>query len=255
MKQMNLVQKLPIGLSLACVMMMTSCSQEDVQTPEPEVMNERSESSMKLWTGYTLITPTLAKTNGPWGKNHFAEHWQRDVAAGSDNIQAYPAGTSSLKSLWGNDSYPFVKALPEIPGITDMRGILTVTTQTIVAAPLGVKSIGKTTIKNMVPGHKYQVKYYVACALPAETEQGKIPVFTDKVLVSLRYNAPGKTQFSGNYGITSLVGKHAEWVTQTITFTAEDTEVDFLFSASTKNPGQFSYAHIYVDNNSLKKVN
>jgi len=31
---MNLVQKLPIGLGLACLMIMSSCSKEDALTPQ-----------------------------------------------------------------------------------------------------------------------------------------------------------------------------------------------------------------------------
>lgn len=33
---MTLIQKLPVGLSLAACMMMSSCSQEDVQVAQPE---------------------------------------------------------------------------------------------------------------------------------------------------------------------------------------------------------------------------
>ncbi|WP_166444559.1 hypothetical protein [Dyadobacter bucti] len=260
MKKMNLVQKLPIGLSLACMMMMTSCSQEDVQTPEPEAAAPRTEASLRgIGGGILILQPELATTNAVWGNDRYADKWERYTYPGSGNPLMYPSGTSSLKSLWGDDSKPFVKALPEIPGIADMRGILTVTTNSIVADVIpGVSnatSVAKSTIKNLKPGQKYQIKYYVACAVPAQNAQGKIPVFAEKANVRLQYNASGKTQFSGNYGITSLAGKHAEWVAQTIIFTAEDTEVDFIFSSAVKNPGNYSYVHMYVDKNSMKKVN
>lgn len=259
MRTMNLVQKLPIGLSLACIMMMTSCSQEDVQTPAPESGAARTEASLRgIGGGILVLQPELAPTNAVWGSDRYADKWERYTYPGSADPSAFPAGTSSLKSLWGDDSKPFVKALPEIPGIADMRGILTVTTNSIIAeAVLGAsnsKSVSKTTIKNLTAGLKYQIKYYVACAVPAQNAQGKVPVIAEKVNVRLQYNAPGKTQFSGNY-ITNLAGKNAEWIPGTIVFTAEDTEVDFIFSSSVKNSGNYSYVHIYVDKNSMKKVN
>lgn len=253
---MNFVQKLPIGLSLACIMMMTSCSQDDVQNPAPEAGSVRTEASLRgIGGGPLVLQPELAGTNGPWGADRFADRWQVDACPGSGNPLDFPSGTSSLKSLWGNDATPFAKALPEIPGISDMRGVITVTTNTFMAttAP-GAKSIAKSTIKNLVPGQKYEIKYYVACAVPAQTVQGKIPSLTENVVVTLKYNAAGKTQFTGNH-ITSLAGKHSEWVAKTIIFTAEDTEVDFLFGASTKWAGQYTYTHLYVDKNSMKKVN
>jgi hypothetical protein len=256
---MNFVQKLPIGLGMACMMMMTSCSQENVQTPEPQVANERTEASLRgIGGGILVLQPELARTNGPWGVDRYADKWDRYTYPGSGNPVTYPSGTSSLKSLWGDDAKPFVKALPEIPGIIDMRGIVTVTTNStisdVVIGASNGKSVAKTTINNLTPGQKYQIKYYIACAVPAQNAQGNIPVIAEKAVARLQYNAPGKTQFSGNY-ITNLAGKHAEWIPGTIIFTAEDTAVDFIFSSSVKNPGNYSYVHMYVDKNSMKKFN
>lgn len=250
---MKLVQKLPVGLSLACMMMISSCSQQDVQTPAPESALQKTDATMRGIGEDVLNTPaSLATTNAPWGKNKYPEFWKRDVSAGSQDVQALPAGNSSLESLWGDDSKPFVQALEKIPGIPDMRGILTVTTNTNATTLSGAKAIGKTVITDLVPGQKYKVKYYVACAVPAETEQGMLPVFADKVNVSLRYQNP---QFGiENLSVTSLVGKHGIWVPVTATFTAYATQVDFLFSTSTANAGKYSYAHIYVDKNAIKKI-
>jgi hypothetical protein len=48
---MKLVQKLPATLAIACIMMMSSCSKEDVQTPEPQTAGSNSHSGLKTNAG------------------------------------------------------------------------------------------------------------------------------------------------------------------------------------------------------------
>ena len=159
---MNLVQKLQIGLGLAC-MMLSSCSKEDVQTPLP-LVNETTEHSglRDGGNGMEQLKPYFAPTIGQPGFNWYPTDWERNIGS-PDNLIELPTGTSNLTNLWGNPLAPWVKPLPTIPGVIDMRSMLTVIT---FRDPYNSrKSIVKTKIKNLKSGKKYAVSFFVAGSL------------------------------------------------------------------------------------------
>lgn len=94
---MNLVQKLPIGLGLACMMMLSSCSKEDVQVAEPHEasMAAVSEASLKV------RGPVLPSSQGTVTGN---------ANSNSGSLPGWSAlhvlGVSNFKYLLGDPSFP-----------------------------------------------------------------------------------------------------------------------------------------------------
>lgn len=250
---MNLVQKLPIGISLACVMMMSSCSKEDGLAPEPKTDGVTAHSNLKEVTGpgpVVITAGSFPSTNGPTGINIYPQNWGRSSTSGSNDVLAFPTGTSSLTHLWGDNNIPWVKPLQVIPGAQDPGSIVTVTTGTNLFTEFKEKSsVAKTTIKYLVPGKTYSITMYVANSIPKTPIAGKpIPVYANGVGMTMDF---GYFAFGELFDLT---GSNAVWVKKVIPFYAHHQEAEFRFWVVSSEKNGYSYGHIFVDKNSIKKL-
>ncbi|KAA0990861.1 hypothetical protein [Dyadobacter aurulentus] len=253
---MNLVQKLPIGLGLACMMMLSSCSKEDVSAPEPQVGGVNESSGLREETGGVVALPVFPSTIGATGFNIYPAHWKRVVIPNLNalTLNVLPTGTSTSTHLWGNASLPWTKAIQAINEVPNGSQIVTVTSSKSNFFYLTDHSAVKTTIKNLKPGKKYSLTFYVASThknvVPAPFTSG----YAKEAGISLSYSGPNGS-FSKAYYV-DLNNKEAVWVSKTIIFdTIGATEVDFGFACASAKDGEYSYANIFVDKNSIKEVN
>src|SRR5215217_2226130 len=97
---MNLVKQLPVALGLAGLMMMSSCSKDDVQAPEPVTSQNTSSHMRGVGIGFK---PIISPTYGPAGLNLHPDGWERDLTA-SNYLIGLPSGTSTLTHLFGNEA-------------------------------------------------------------------------------------------------------------------------------------------------------
>jgi hypothetical protein len=244
---MNLAQKLPLGLALACCMMMSSCSQEDVQVAGPETIS--STSNLKV-----ASLPAIPTTNGPSGNNKFASGWKKLVMSSPDDLQLYVAGTSNKNGLWGNAFFPWSKPLPNNFAITNF---VTFTRQKNVLANYGTYSAVQTKITGLIPGKKYAVTFNVASTI--RTISGEPTQYSPGVVVDILGTlspsplGPGTT-------VVDLTNKEAEWVTKTITFQAVSSETlvniqPYADSNYFNSHNKFlHYCHVFVDQNAITEV-
>jgi hypothetical protein len=240
---MKLVQKLPIGLAIAC-MMFSSCSKEDVQTPTPKAESTNTSSNLKVEaTGAPFISSTKWNT----GINILPPNWDRNVVGYSSNQVSFPAGVSDIYRLWGNLSNPFVQSLSLIPGATNIGSFITVTTKG--TASNAAKSSVKTKIRNLTPGKKYALTVYVSSTLPKGVPGEPSPTFAKKCLLKLSSAAASQDV------VVDLTNYKFCWVQKIITFTATSTQMDFAFSASPEFPGQYACAHLFVGYSAVEQVN
>ncbi|MCF0049387.1 hypothetical protein LXM25_04920 [Dyadobacter sp. LJ53] len=233
---MNLVKQLPIGLSLACLMMMSSCSKEDAAvTPAQQQEQGNIHSSHK---GVTYVSPLFSPTIGSVGKEVYPAGWEAYSFGPGEADPLIPAGTSSLTHLWGEGIYPWEKPLPPVPTAPNANSVITVS----MYGSINDISYAGTKIKNLTPGKKYTITFYVA---------------TTKLKGA--YTTP--QQYANNMHVilnaksvqVSLKGKEATWVPQTITFDAVSNEAVFNFFP-TGEIGSYAYAHVFVDQNSIKEL-
>jgi hypothetical protein len=239
---MNLVQKVSVGLSLASLMMMSSCSSNDVQAPQPEMGNRRSEANLR---GGLVVLPYIAPTNGPTGYDVYPNGWARISLPNSPVVATAPTGVSSLTKAFGNPGlgYSWTKPLPQIPSAPGANSILTFSTTATNFSQIEKRSIVQTTIKNLQVGQKYSVEYYGATTTISSPVAGQ--GYAKGITVSLGYPSISK--------YLDLSGKEAEWIKGNFSFTALAPETTIDFSAISEG-GNFAYAHIYVDASSIKKV-
>jgi hypothetical protein len=247
---MDVVKKLSIGLSLTCMMMLSSCSKEDVLVPEAQV-GEVNESSALKTADLLGVVPVLPSTLGSTGFNVYPTGWERLAAGYSTDLQAFPTGTSNLSYMWGSALLPWAKPLPQIPGVQNIGSIVTITTSRSTSAnSTGERSGVKTVIRNLKPGKKYTYTFYVASTVRNIAQVPFVPAYAKQAYV---ITSPSDGHSFATY--IDLEGKNAQWVKQTVTFNAEDSQASLAFSGSTAQEGQIAYAHIFVDRNSIKQVN
>jgi hypothetical protein len=239
---MKLVQKLPIGLGIVC-MMLSSCSKEDVQTPVPKAESVNTSSNLKV----DAAAPSISSTKGYAGINILPANWGRNAVGYSNNQVAYPTGVSNIKNLWGDPSTPFEQSLSLIPWAPNITSFITVTTTG--TWNNASKSSVKTKIQNLTIGKKYSLTVYVSSSLPKGVSGVASPTFAKTGLLSVR-SAAGFQK--ANVDLTSY--KNC-WVQKIFTFTASSSQMDFAFSASPALPGQYSCAHLLVTDNAIKQVN
>lgn len=250
---MTLIQKLPLGLALAACMMMSSCSQEDVQVAKPEQTNLSSNS--KVAAG-----PYIAPTAGWAGDHVFAPGWNKCIESSPDNKQVNSAGTSTITSLWGNLFQPWIKALP-LPGANagnNQGNFVTFVVQRNVLdnSPAGTASKVETKITNLQPGKKYAVTLKLASTI--KMRNGKQTQYAKTVNVDIAGTV--NPDLGNGITTTDLTGKEAEWVTRTITFVAPDTELTMYVRATVSQAYNdthdkfLMYAHVYVPQNAIVEV-
>jgi hypothetical protein len=258
---MNLVQKLPIGFGLACLMILGSCSKEDAAEPQPQKLegNENSglrgglEADPNEPPGGWDVLPFLAATAGQTGLNSYPLNWERKVGSYSNDLQAHPSGLSSFTHLWGGQGQPLQSSLALIPGVANTNSALTFSTATSEIFGLSKRAAITTKIKQLKPGKEYIIKFFVATTIPQQVGATTvIPKYAKAVLVNL-INANGLgSNNTYSYDVSSTKNN---WVPQSIKIKPGDSEVELSVSALTAGAGQFSYAHIFVDKNSIKEVN
>ncbi|MGX5853491.1 hypothetical protein ACWKW6_07595 [Dyadobacter jiangsuensis] len=243
---MTLIQKLPLGLALAACMMMSSCSQEDVQVAGPEAYKAVTLSKLKV-----ASTPVIETTNGPAGNNVFASGWLKLVTFIPDNLKWFAAGTSSLTHLWGNQSLPWFK--PLAPPAQNATGIITFTQQKNFVVANGTMSQVYTYIKNLTPGKKYAVKVYGATTIAALN--GKTTQYGNGIMFQLE----GTTD-PGFHVEIDLQQKQAEWVGKTIVFEALQDQVLVRISPNSSNsyfqstPKFYHFLHVFVGSDAIKEL-
>lgn len=250
---MNLVQKLPIGLGLACLMLMSSCSKEGVQTPEP-VKSERGDQSMRGIPPILTAAPNMPATYGPTGSNVLPTGWQRDLTY-SNNLVELPIGTSNLTHLFGKEGLPWETPLLPIPNVPNATSILTLSTHAKSTwsdnhLSTNQRSAVETKIKNLVPGKFYSVDFYVASTICKLAQNNFTKAYADEVEVSLR-DSNGKLGTPTGIGFDII--NPTKWIKASMIIEAKGTEQIISFTAYTENPGEFAYAHIFVNNNSVKE--
>ncbi|MCE7067346.1 hypothetical protein [Dyadobacter sp. CY326] len=240
---MNLVKKLPIGLGLACLMMMSSCSKEDAAvSPSSPQASEQMYSSHK---GVTYVFPFFSPTIGATGKGSYPAGWGN---LSEDDKLGFPAGTSSLTNLWGESALPWEKPLPAIPSAPNANSV--VTTYNITESVLHDfqnHSVAGTTIKNLVAGKKYAITFYASTTKLKGPSQS-VQDYASGIQVRLFAGANKILQTEINF-----TGK-AEWVAKTINFVASGDEITFKFNPTSSSQFTETYAHLFVDHNSIKEL-
>lgn len=246
---MNLLKKLPIGLGLACLMMLSSCSEDALQTTDP--LEGRKSSSLREGQegGGIMVLPSFPTTNGATGNSVYATRWERDILTSPDNLLMLPTGSSSFTHLWGNSNYPWTKPLPAVPGATNPASIATITTNSNTWSPNGKRSAVKTKLRYLKPGKKYAITFRVATTQFNGHLLPFVAAYAKQVYVVRSYSTGAVADY------IDLTGKQAVWVDKTITFIAEETEMKISFSAINANAGEYAYAHIFVDKSAIQEVN
>lgn len=246
---MNLIQKLPLGLALACCMMVSSCSQEDVA--EPQAGKAGTHSNLK-----TTAAPSIPTTAGWAGDRVFAPGWAKLMEASPDNKQLYASGTSTTTALWGNVFLPWIKPLPspvQLAGNNSGNFVTFMAQRKVLTSGAETSSGVVTKISNLQPGKKYAVTFKFASTI--RMKNGEPTQYASAVAV----NTGG--MIGGNCGpntvIIDITGKEAEWVAKTIVFQAQSTEAEVYFRPA-KTP-QFDalyekylcYLHVFVPQNAV----
>lgn len=235
---------LSLGIGVACfstMLFLSSCSKEEAQIPPPE--SAGTNQSAGLRSGVLNVTPSIPVTDGPTCQECFAPGWGRKNFGTPvpNDAQKRPAGTSNLKFLWGNTSYPWIKPLPATatPG-----SIITVTSYKH-HNPFELRSSQVITkIKHLKPGKDYSVTFQVATT--AIKLYGYNTGYSKAVYVYLP---------SGPSMKVDLVGFEAKWITKTMVFTAIGTEADLVFGAGVPDNEDYTFANIFVGKNAVKQLN
>jgi hypothetical protein len=238
---MKLVQ-LSIALSFAGALMLSGCSKEDVQVPEPKSESVNTNSNLKTESAIPFIQNTNNNYQGE-GFSFLASGWQRNNEGFSSNAALYPVGTSTRTYLWGETS--FLNTMPVIPWITDIS-LITVTTY---GSAKSSKSAVKTKITGLIPGKKYSLTVYVGSNLPKPISGKPIPTYAKSCVLTL--GNPTSTQEI----FVDMSNSYYNWIQKVITFTASSATMDFGFSASPGQSGQYAYAHLLVPYGAIKKFN
>jgi hypothetical protein len=200
--------------------------------------------------------PYLATTSGGTGFAIHPKDWERGTAT-SNNILGLPTGTSSLTHLFGNAGYPWKKSLPPIPTAEHAGSFLTVTshskyTSDNLLANSDKRSSVTTKLKNLEPGKLYQFTVYGASTICKVAQNGYEPGYATMLVLKVY---PSKNYNGSAYNTLPLLGLQAGWWPREIMFKAEGTEATLEFSAYTDSDDRFTYGHLFVDENSIKKLN
>lgn len=239
---MNLVQKLPIALSVACAMMLSSCSQEDVQTPEPKVAESVNTHSSEKQD----LVPWIYGTKGYEGSNILPNFWERHNADVSDQGFA-PVGTSNRIYLWGASVFPFQPALPAIPGQPWNSFISTSSSSAVDSKKM---AIVKTTIGSLLVGKTYRLRVLVATATPKYAGIGAVPRYAKECEIRL---GDSKNGVSKSVKI-NFANKQNTWIEKDIYFEATDNKMTFFYRALPEKEGQTAWAHLFVGSGVIVKL-
>ncbi|NIJ55530.1 hypothetical protein [Dyadobacter arcticus] len=241
---MEIVQKLPAALAVACLMMLSSCSNDDALAPEPKVESVNTNSNLKV---DVVVAPSIFSTQWYTGIDILPSNWSRNVDGYSNDVVAYPVGISSVRNLWGDPSRPFVQELILVPWARNITTFITVKG----ASSWDTKKMSsvKTKIRNLKPGKKYALTVYVSSSIPKATYGVINASFAKKCLIKLGNTVASQEE------VVDLTSYKNCWVQKIITFTASGSEMDFAFSTSIDQYSAYAYAHLLVGDNALKQLN
>ncbi|WP_439557205.1 hypothetical protein [Dyadobacter sp.] len=240
---MKLVQKLPIALSLACMMILASCSKEEGQVlTASDVEGESSHSNLK-----ENMLPWIAPTKGYPGYNVLPNLWERYSSSSSaSDPTAFPVGISNPINLWGSTSSPFKQPLQAIPN-QPWSSFVTLTTSS--KTDLKKKSIVDTQIRFLTPGKTYQLTVYVSTAIPKWKGIGPIPTYAERCELWIAGPSVGMKTYSVNF-----TNKTNVWIKKVIVFEAKTPEMTFAASALPVKEGEHAWAHVFVGQDAIKQL-
>jgi hypothetical protein len=246
---MNLVQKLSTGLGLACLIFLSSCSKEDELSPQPKIEGVNANSNLKVDESklFNVKSPYLASTYGQTGFDIYPMDWKRDPIT-SNNLLGIPTGTSSLTHLFGNAGYPWMKALPKPIDTAHETSIITFTSHAKLnfsdyISNAGKRSTVSTTIKNLIPGKMYKLTYYGASTICKVAQNGYAQAYATAIFATVD-DSP--------VWVNALINNQAAWVPTHIVFQAVGFSATLRFTAYSPSDDEFTYAHVFVDKNSIK---
>ncbi|MCF2495461.1 hypothetical protein [Dyadobacter chenhuakuii] len=229
---MNLVQKLPIGLGLAFLMMMSSCSKEDTLQPGTVVTNE---SSNLREGGPVFSAYYLPSTDGPTCIGCAPKKWKLGDPARD--------ATSSLTAYGGNPFKKWVQPLSE-PS-TGPGSILTVVTD---AQGSGQAS---ADMENLIKGKKYKLTFSISTT--SIQEAGRASHFASHAYLSVKDNAT--TPYVNKYVIINL-DKTNQWITKTIEFEAKDNKQSVnLLTYNLLTEANLTYTNFHVGPDAVQQIN
>jgi hypothetical protein len=253
---MKLTQTLSIALCVVGALTFSSCSKEDVQTPQPQAGNVNEHSGAKTDAGEQAFLPEFPNTIASevnW--NLFPKDWQREAMLPA-NITGLPAGSSTLTSLWGHQmgwsvttDPHWVKPLPPISNNQIANSMVTITTFAKELDELAGKGGASTMLRNLKVGKTYTLTFYLATTTVSDMGVGSESACAKMAEVKI-YNMDG-THTSTHYPFN---GKEGEWLKKTITFKAKADKAKFYFSGLAPLGDKYSYIHMFVDNNSIKEL-
>ncbi|WP_157488210.1 hypothetical protein [Dyadobacter crusticola] len=249
---MNLVQKLPIGFGFVCMLMLSSCSKEDVQTPQPQITGVNQSSNLRGGSWIDVL-PQMPSTTGTLGLGVYAPGWRKIYDQLPAGPQLLPSGTSNFKYLWGNLNSPWKKPLPPIAGVPSTASFLT-----IGAIPTNDQwsnaAIGEAKLRHLKPGKKYVITCYVASSIASESEAYPRVIMMQVSKCISDIMPKGDCILNGSGAI--LVEEQGVWSKQEIYFDATNAEMAVYFRAFASNlDGKTGYFNVFVDNNSIKQLN
>lgn len=225
---MNLVQKLPIGLGLACLMFISSCSEEDAATPE-SVTNESSN----LRQGGLVITSVyhLPSTEGPTCVGCEPAGWKFDKP-GQD-------ATSSLIAYGGHPLKKWSK--PLATPSTGSGSIITITSK-------GYKHGGgaKAQIKNLIKGKKYKLTASVSTT-SLYGDNGPYSYVASLAVMDGPLDVLGYKQ-------VHFPGKQNQWITETVEFVAWSTEQTLRIYSYGEDQNNLAYTNFHVGPNAVQQI-
>ncbi len=244
---MKLTKLFPVAMSMACALMLSSCSKEDAQTPQPLAESVNGNSGAKTNAGEAL--PYFASTAWLPGFEKYPADWSKLVGPNP----SIPAGLSSLTSLWGLEYWSasvdpkWIKPLQPVPGNPTANSVLTVKSFAHTSAETYDKSGAFTTIKNLKAGKTYTITFYVATTTVAGlASNGETSVPASSAEIKMLNVSGGSMTTKINFA-----GLQGTWVKKTITFTAQADNAKFVFSGLTPLGNVYSYIHLFVDRNSI----
>jgi len=239
---MKLHTKLSVSLVAAgfsAMLFISSCSKENSNIPLPEIASLEENSNMR---NGVLLIEYLKPTVGQPGKGLFPDGW-----SGKNNEY----GISNGRTLGGNPSLPWVTPLPEPePGPAG--------TFITMKSTSNLDGAVYSHFKNLTPGKKYKVTYYVSTtsinhlipqspyvASTPHAESVKIHIITPVTMGS--NPSVGKT--------LTFANQKDQWVKDNLYFTASNNSADFEFISHSYNGASMeSYTNVYISPNAVEVV-
>lgn len=244
---MNLITKIHVGLTFASFILLSSCSEDYIQLADHETATVRSVNGANSRGGVLEKPASIPITEGSTGQEVFPVGWSKNNSFNCN------AGTSSFTHLWGDPLRPWIQPLNP-PAIGAGSMVTFIASKNALNSEGGKKSYVATTIKNLVPGQKYAVKFLLAST--ALLLHGTPSQYAQSIDIEI----PGTIGGTSAHTFVDLANSPATWVERTITFEAQDTETQVRIDISNsieyfESHDQFvHYAHVYVGNNAVHKL-